>query len=157
MGRVLRRGIALLAAVALGGCGNSGNSTEPHVHLQAMDGADVLEASAVPVTFGGRLPGSNEVVAKDPQLLKRSLELSAYFTIPKIEVPHRQLALLNAMTLATRNKNYNSALSFANRMLANGGGPAKALESVSVLCVCTPERRPLTCETGPQDQGAVRA
>jgi hypothetical protein len=46
----------------LGGCGNSGNSTEPHVHLQAMDRADVLEASAVPITFGGRLPGTDELV-----------------------------------------------------------------------------------------------
>jgi coatomer subunit alpha len=60
---------------------------------------------------------------------KRSLELAAYFTIPKIEVPHRQLALLNAMNLAMRAKNYNSALSFANRILANGGA-SKILESV---------------------------
>jgi len=87
-------------------------------------------AVAMAIELARRQLGSNEVVAKDPKLLKRSLELSAYFTIPKIEVPHRQLALLNAMTLATRNKNFNSALSFANRILANGGGPAKALENV---------------------------
>lgn len=53
--------------------------------------------------------------------LKRSLELSAYFTIPKLEVAHRQLALMAAMKLAFSNKNFSSALSFANRMLANGG------------------------------------
>lgn len=46
----------------LGRCGNSGNSTEPHVHLQAMDGADAARASAVPITFGGRLPRNGEVV-----------------------------------------------------------------------------------------------
>lgn len=62
--------------------------------------------------------------------LKRSLELSAYFTIPKIEVPHRQLALHNAMQLAIRNKNYGSALSFANRIIANGGS-SKLTENVS--------------------------
>ena len=55
-----------------------------------------------------------------PDNLKRSLELSAYFTIPKLEVAHRQLALMAAMKLAFANKNYGSALSFANRMLANG-------------------------------------
>jgi coatomer protein complex subunit alpha (xenin) len=64
-----------------------------------------------------------------PDNLKRSLELSAYFTIPKLEVAHRQLALMAAMKLAFANKNYGSALSFANRMLANGGS-AKLLEQV---------------------------
>ena len=62
--------------------------------------------------------------------IKRSLELSAYFTIPKLEVAHRQLALMAAMKLAFTNKNYSSALSFANRMLANGGS-AKLLDQVS--------------------------
>ena len=62
--------------------------------------------------------------------VKRSLELSAYFTIPKLEVAHRQLALMAAMKLAFTNKNYSSALSFANRMLANGGS-AKLLDQVS--------------------------
>ena len=46
----------------LGRCGNSGNSTEPHVHLQAHDGMDVLRASAVPITFGGRLPRNGDIV-----------------------------------------------------------------------------------------------
>ena len=64
--------------------------------------------------------------------LKRSLELSAYFTIPKLEVAHRQLTLMAAMKLAFTNKNFSSALSFANRMLANGGSP-KLLEQVSIL------------------------
>lgn len=66
-----------------------------------------------------------------PDNLKRSLELSAYFTIPKLEVAHRQLALMAAMKFAFANKNYSSALSFANRMLANGGS-AKLLDQVSV-------------------------
>jgi coatomer subunit alpha len=65
-----------------------------------------------------------------PENLKRSLELSAYFTIPKLEVAHRQLALMAAMKLAFQNKNYSSALSFANRMIANGGS-SKLLEQVS--------------------------
>jgi hypothetical protein len=48
---------------------------------------------------------------------------------PKLEVAHRQLALMAAMKLAFANKNYNSALGFANRMLANGGS-AKLLDQV---------------------------
>lgn len=46
----------------LGHCGNSGNSTEPHVHLQAIDRLDVRYASAVPITFGGRLPRNGEII-----------------------------------------------------------------------------------------------
>lgn len=62
--------------------------------------------------------------------LKKSLELSAYFTIPKLEVAHRQLALTAAMKLAFTNKNLSSALSFANRIIANGSSP-KLVENVS--------------------------
>jgi len=32
-------------------CGNSGNSTQPHVHVQAMDSADLSVARGVPMTF----------------------------------------------------------------------------------------------------------
>jgi hypothetical protein len=46
----------------LGRCGNSGNSTEPHVHVQAMDALDLLHANAVPIAFQGGLPHNREVV-----------------------------------------------------------------------------------------------
>lgn len=85
---------------------------------------------AMSIELARRALGSPDVVNGNPDLLKRSLELSAYFTIPKIEVPHRQLALLNAMNLAFRSKNLSSALSFANRIIANGGA-ARIIESVS--------------------------
>lgn len=85
---------------------------------------------AMDIELARRTLGAPDIVAQDPAKLKRSLELSAYFTIPKIEVPHRQLALLSAMQLAVRNKNYNSALSFANRIIANGGS-SKIVENVS--------------------------
>jgi hypothetical protein len=35
----------------LADCGNSGNSTQPHVHMQAMDSADLTVARGVPMTF----------------------------------------------------------------------------------------------------------
>jgi coatomer protein complex subunit alpha (xenin) len=84
---------------------------------------------AVAIELSRRKLGTPDQIAKSPEKLKRSLELSAYFTIPKLEVAHRQLALASAMKLAYSNKNYNSALSFANRMLANGGS-AKILDNV---------------------------
>ncbi|KAF4909553.1 putative coatomer subunit alpha [Colletotrichum viniferum] len=85
---------------------------------------------------------SRRQLGTSPDQLKRSLELSAYFTIPKIEVPHRQLALHNAMQLAIRNKNYNSALSFANRIIANGGS-SKLTENA--------KKAKAQCERNPSD------
>lgn len=79
----------------------------------------------------------------NPESLKRSLELSAYFTIPKLEVAHRQLALMAAMKYSFANKNFSSALSFANRMLANGGSP-KLLDQAKKIKV--------QCERSPQDK-----
>lgn len=87
-------------------------------------------AVAMDIELARRKLGAPDTLANDPAKLKRSLELSAYFTIPKIEVPHRQLALLSAMQLAMKNKNYDSALSFANRIIANGGA-SKIVENVS--------------------------
>jgi len=53
---------AVRVGETLGRCGNSGNSTEPHVHLQAIDCLDVLNATAVPITFGGQLPRNGEII-----------------------------------------------------------------------------------------------
>ncbi len=54
----LRRGSVAVApgrpvaeGEVLGQCGNSGNSTQPHVHLQAMDGPDAAGASGLPLEF----------------------------------------------------------------------------------------------------------
>ncbi|KAK7426301.1 hypothetical protein QQZ08_007202 [Neonectria magnoliae] len=99
-------------------------------------------AVAMNIELSRRKLGSTDVVAKDPAKLQRSLELSAYFTIPKIEVPHRQLALLSAMQLAMRNKNYGSALSFANRIIANGGA-TKIVENA--------KKTKAQCERNPHD------
>jgi hypothetical protein len=46
----------------LGRCGNSGNSTEPHVHVQAIDSRDIPRANAVRLMFRGSLPRNGEVV-----------------------------------------------------------------------------------------------
>lgn len=97
---------------------------------------------AMGIELARRKLGSPEALMQDAMKLKRSLELSAYFTIPKIEVPHRQLALLSAMQLAVKNKNYNSALNFANRIIANGGS-TKIVENA--------RKTKLQCERNPHD------
>jgi coatomer protein complex subunit alpha (xenin) len=106
------------------------------VNSQAqVDEAKVLIAKAMEYTLAmsielerRRLSATD---AESPEQLKRQLELSAYFTMPKLDVSHRQLALMAAMKLAFSNKQFSSALSFANRVLANGGAP-KLVEQVSL-------------------------
>lgn len=47
-------------------CGNSGNSTEPHLHVQAMDHIDPTRAQPVPMCFDGDLPRNGMVVKAPP-------------------------------------------------------------------------------------------
>jgi hypothetical protein len=41
-------------------CGNSGNSSEPHVHFQLMDHRSVLVAAGLPFAFHGTGVPRNE-------------------------------------------------------------------------------------------------
>lgn len=43
--------------------GNSGNSTEPHVHVQAVDRLDFDNAQPVPMSFDGGMPRSGEIIS----------------------------------------------------------------------------------------------
>jgi len=43
-------------------CGNTGNSTEPHLHLQAISNVAVTTATAVPITLPGGLSRNGVVV-----------------------------------------------------------------------------------------------
>ncbi|MGM7667805.1 M23 family metallopeptidase [Microbacterium sp. A93] len=49
----VRVGETVRAGEQIGLCGNSGNSTEPHVHAQLMDRASLWTAIGVPMTFAG--------------------------------------------------------------------------------------------------------
>lgn len=63
---VVRAGQRVQVGDVVGRCGSSGNSTEPHLHLQAVEGVDVSRAAAVPVTFRGALPRTGEIVDAGP-------------------------------------------------------------------------------------------
>lgn len=69
----LRRGSVRVAAgeqvevgSVLGACGNSGNSTQPHVHVQATDSTDWEHSHGLPIAFlgvrGPEVPGEGEIV-----------------------------------------------------------------------------------------------
>ncbi len=60
-------GCQVHAGDSLGRCGNSGNSTEPHLHIQAIDDPHIAHAHAVRLTFNGSLPTNGEIVhASEP-------------------------------------------------------------------------------------------
>ncbi|CAA9238315.1 MAG: possible secreted peptidase [uncultured Blastococcus sp.] len=44
-------GDTVVVGQELAGCGNSGNSTQPHLHMQVMDGPDPFTARGLPVEF----------------------------------------------------------------------------------------------------------
>ncbi len=48
---LVRPGQQVAAGQVLARCGNSGNSTQPHLHLQAMDSLDLRRARGVPIVF----------------------------------------------------------------------------------------------------------
>jgi hypothetical protein len=48
----VRPGQAVTTGVPVARCGNSGNSTEPHLHLQVSDSTDWTSARGLPLEFG---------------------------------------------------------------------------------------------------------
>lgn len=63
----VRVGDEIAVGQPVGECGNSGNSTEPHVHVQVSDSMDWERARGLPLAFrladGIRVPEEGEVVA----------------------------------------------------------------------------------------------
>ncbi|MDL5487633.1 M23 family metallopeptidase [Microbacterium wangruii] len=72
----VRRGERVIAGQQIGRCGNSGNTSEPHVHAQLMDRASLWTAQGVPLAFAGiHTSGASEpfdgVPANEEYLLAR--------------------------------------------------------------------------------------
>lgn len=64
----VREGESVAAGQELAACGNSGNSTQPHLHIQVMDSADPFTARGLPMSFREyrvwRRPGQSPVVVE---------------------------------------------------------------------------------------------
>lgn len=63
----VRPGQMVKKGEVIGECGNSGNSTEPHLHLQVSDSTDWPNAGGVPLAFRSRsgriwVPANGEIV-----------------------------------------------------------------------------------------------
>jgi len=55
-------GQAVETGTGVGQCGNTGNSTEPHLHLQAFDRLDIDEAVGLPISLDGGLPRNGVIL-----------------------------------------------------------------------------------------------
>lgn len=60
---VVKPGDHVDTGVPFARCGNSGNSMQPHVHVQAMNSADPKNAKAIPIAFDGELPRNGEIIS----------------------------------------------------------------------------------------------
>lgn len=106
--------------------------------------------------------GQQDISSLPEDTRKRALELSAYFTIPEMDSSHVTLALFSAMNFAQKNKQFSSALTFANNIIEKGTN-MKFKESVSPLLMLSSWLRSLTlfvwqarkiktvCEKNPND------
>jgi murein DD-endopeptidase MepM/ murein hydrolase activator NlpD len=68
----VREGERVHAGQVLARCGNSGNSSEPHLHFQLMDGPDPDAARGIPFTWHGiGVPANGEIFEAPPAAVIR--------------------------------------------------------------------------------------
>lgn len=79
----------------------------------------------------------------DPNSIRLSLELSAYFTHCKLMPVHETLSLRSAMMIAYKAKNFKASFSFARRLLAMS--PPEPLYSQVKKLIAVVEKTPTDC------------
>jgi len=62
-----KMGDRVKAGDVLGKCGNSGNTSEPHIHYHLMDGADMKTAEGLPVVFTALCVDGTKVEKAEPK------------------------------------------------------------------------------------------
>ena len=65
---MVRPGDQVVAGQQLARCGNSGNSTEPHLHFQVMDHPRPAFAAGLPFEFAEGVPPNGTVLASSSSL-----------------------------------------------------------------------------------------
>lgn len=63
----VERGEAVEAGTRVGACGNSGNSSEPHLHYQLQTGPDFFESESLPAPFHRYLADGERVDVGEPR------------------------------------------------------------------------------------------
>ena len=66
---LVRPGDRVTAGEQLAECGNSGNSSEPHLHVQLVDSPGIAGACGVPMAFRGGAPAGGDGLPADGELL----------------------------------------------------------------------------------------
>lgn len=82
----------------------------------------------------------NDLSPFSDDIKKRALELAAYFTVPDLEPQHKSLALWISMKFSNKNKQYSSALSFANELLDRSRVDKQQKDARQIKASC--ERNP---------------
>ncbi|KZT60918.1 Coatomer, alpha subunit [Calocera cornea HHB12733] len=73
------------------------------------------------------------LVQEDPDNVRRSLELAAYFTHCKLQPAHHTIALRNAMTVFTKAQNFATAAVFARKLIELNPAPKVLASARSVV------------------------
>ncbi|CCX30812.1 Similar to Coatomer subunit alpha; acc. no. P53622 [Pyronema omphalodes CBS 100304] len=104
------------------------------------DEAQKMIRTATEYIIGLSIELERRRIQDDASQLKRNLELAAYFTQSQLEKPHRQIALVNAMKIFAKHRNFAHAAHFADRLLAltSTGKTADLAKQYKSKCERTP-------------------
>jgi coatomer protein complex subunit alpha (xenin) len=131
--------------------------TQPQARALINTAAQYVLAMSVELERRKLTGGQQDISSLPEDARKRALELSAYFTIPEMDPSHVTLALFSAMNFAQKNKQFSSALTFANNIIEKGTN-TKFKESVSSLAMLSSLVTATNSflSAGAQDQNGVR-